>query len=132
MGVSPKTYLQLLTVERTAGILGVSAATVRNWVRCGRIVPAARRPVMLSRVDVLALKKDIRNHVVDKLRKCANKSNSRSFHTPHHSDFPAGIAKLSAAEHGRCGAVDSAGKGAESPRSCLPLYRISFASGANC
>ena len=42
MGVSPKTYLQLLTVERTAGILGVSAATVRNWVRCGRIVPAAR------------------------------------------------------------------------------------------
>lgn len=94
MGVSPKTYLQLLTVERTAGILGVSAATVRNWVRCGRIVPAARRPVMLSRVDVLALKKDIRNHVVDKLRKCANKSNSRSFHTPHYSDFPAGIAKL--------------------------------------
>ena len=62
MGVSPKTYLQLLTVERTAGILGVSAATVRNWVRCGRIVPAARRPVMLSRVDVIALKKDILNH----------------------------------------------------------------------
>ncbi len=104
MGVSPKTYLQLLTVERTAGILGVSAATVRNWVRCGRIVPAARRPVMLSRVDVLALKKDIRNHVVDKLRKCANKSNSRSFHTPHHSDFPAGIAKLRKAIRGkRCG-----------------------------
>jgi len=111
MGVSPKTYLQLLTVERTAGILGVSAATVRNWVRCGRIVPAARRPVMLSRVDVLALKKDIRNHVVDKLRKCANKSNSRSFHTPHHSDFPAGIAKLRKAIRGkRCGSCGRASR----------------------
>lgn len=104
MGVSTKTYLRLLTVERTAGILGVSAATVRNWVRCGRITPAARRPVMLSRVDVLALKKDIRNHVVDKLRKCANKSNSRSFHSPHHSDFPAGLAKLrKAIREKRCG-----------------------------
>lgn len=55
-------------------------------------------------MDVLALKKDIRNHVVDKLRKCANKSNSRSFHTPHYSDFPAGIAKLRKAIRGkRCG-----------------------------
>ena len=49
MGVSPKTYLQLLTVERTAGILGVSAATVRNWVRCGRIVPGKGSLFFLER-----------------------------------------------------------------------------------
>ncbi len=104
MNGNRKEDLRMLTVKRTAGILGVSEATVRNWIRCGRIAPTARNPVVLSRVDVLALKKDIRNHVVDRLQKCANKSNSRSFHTPRHSDFPAGIVKLRRAASGKkCG-----------------------------
>lgn len=71
--------MELMSTAESAKILGVSAATIRNWARVGHLMPAATKPMGFNETDVLELKERIRSNRFNRLRKRANKSASDKF-----------------------------------------------------
>ncbi len=69
-GKTPKQ--NLITVKEAATILGISDATVRNWVRLSKLSAAGTSPCMLKREDVLKLHSELDNSQYLKARR--NKS----------------------------------------------------------
>ena len=67
----------LLSLGRAALMLGVSQATVRNWIKAGHLTPAARRPVQFQEQAILDLQSRIISGEVERLRTRANKTSSR-------------------------------------------------------
>lgn len=63
-------------------MIGVSDATVRNWVKAGYLVPMAQRPLTFQEIDVLRLKSQIRAGSIKRLRSRANKASSSILVTP--------------------------------------------------
>lgn len=65
-----------LSVEDAASIIGVSTATIRNWVKAGYLSPTGQRPLLFDEQEVLSLKSLIASGDVARLRARANKSTS--------------------------------------------------------
>lgn len=65
-----------LSIDAVASIIGVSNATVRNWVKAGHLTPARQRPLSIFEKDALQLKRDISSGSLARLRTRANKSGS--------------------------------------------------------
>jgi len=66
--------MDLLTLDNTAEELGVSSATVRNWIRQGIIIPSTKSSVSVQEVNLIRAK--IQNGEIKRLRKRANKTRS--------------------------------------------------------
>ena len=67
----------LLSLDRAALMLGVSQATVRNWIKAGHLTPASRRPVQFQAGTILNFQSRIISGEVERLRARANKTSSR-------------------------------------------------------
>jgi SAM-dependent methyltransferase len=65
-----------IPLNNAASIIGVSSATVRNWVRAGHIVPSSHRPLCFLEEEVLFLKGRIVSGALGRLRSRANKAKS--------------------------------------------------------
>lgn len=69
-------FAQNLSVNKAAEVIGVSTATMRNWVKAGHITPAQKRPLSFLNNDVNQLKNRLANGSLQKLTKRANKVHS--------------------------------------------------------
>ena len=67
-----------VSIDQAAELVGVSSATIRNWMKAGHITAAAAKPVSFLRTDVLHLKNQLSSGELAKLRARANKSASAS------------------------------------------------------
>lgn len=65
-----------LSVNEAAQVIGVSTATMRNWVKAGHITPVKQRPLSFLNLDVNKLKNRLKNSSFQKLINRANKVNS--------------------------------------------------------
>lgn len=74
--------MEFLSTAETARMIGVSDATVRNWVRAGHLAAASPRPFIFKKEDVLALLERIRDNGFPRLRKRANRSASSAALNP--------------------------------------------------
>jgi predicted RNA methylase len=63
-------------------LVGVSPATIRNWVKAGHLSPLARRPLSFSEREIYTLKWKLAAQELGKLNKRANKSASANFLFP--------------------------------------------------
>lgn len=68
--------MHTVSVKEAAALLGVSAATVRNWRRAGLLPSVAARPFAFAREAVRTLRARIRANAVPRLRARANKTAS--------------------------------------------------------
>lgn len=71
-----------LSVNEAAQLVGVSTATMRNWVKAGHITPAQQRPLSFLNHDIKKLKSNLSNGSLQKLIKRANKVNSTAHILP--------------------------------------------------
>jgi type I restriction-modification system DNA methylase subunit len=75
--------LQVLTIEQTSMVLGVSTATIRNWMKYGYIKPLDKsRPISFPRLQIEEFAQKIKSGEIGRLNKRANKSNSSSSFIP--------------------------------------------------
>lgn len=75
----------LLSIQRVSEILGVSEATIRNWIKTGQIFHSPRlndRRIGFDRKQIEQLKTDIQNGKTSRLNYRANKRNSTSTFIP--------------------------------------------------
>lgn len=73
----------LLNLENTASLLGISSATVRNWVKCGYLKTSDVNTKNLFHLsEVENIKVDIANGYLEKLNKRANKSKAERTFIP--------------------------------------------------
>ncbi len=64
----------VISINEAAGLLGVSSATVKNWIKHEYLIPVMKKNRMLFYYkDVKDLKKGIKNGSVNRLKKGANK-----------------------------------------------------------
>ncbi len=70
--------LHQLSVDKAAEVVGVSTATMRNWVKAGHITPVKQRPLSFSNKDINKLKNSLKNGSLQKLTTRANKVHSTS------------------------------------------------------
>ena len=68
--------MTIITAKQASGILDVSEATVRNWVKHGYLSPLEDTRSKFRESDVDALKQRIESGEIKRLRKRANKRNS--------------------------------------------------------
>ena len=68
------TNYPLLSVTQAAQIIGVSAATIRNWARAGHLSPAATHPLSFAEESVREIKKKIGSASFARLQIRANKT----------------------------------------------------------
>jgi len=74
---------QVVTAEKVAAMLGISTATVRNWVKCGHLRPVGQsRQNDFSVVEIENIKRQILNGDLEKLNKRANKSKAEKTFIP--------------------------------------------------
>ena len=75
---------ELLTIQQTADVLGVSNATIRNWIKSGRIVNNyySGKQMRLSRQEIIQLKKAIDLGEVQYLKSRRNKQAVSGFSIP--------------------------------------------------
>ena len=66
--------MKQISVDNAAQIIGVSSATIRNWVKAGYINPSSTRPLSFLEESVLNLKKQIGSETFSRLTKRANKA----------------------------------------------------------
>lgn len=71
-----------LSVDNAAQLIGISPATLRNWVKSGQISPVSVRPLIFSAQSILALKESIGTESFTRLNKRANKSASVNHFLP--------------------------------------------------
>ena len=65
-----------VSIDSAASMIGVSNATIRNWVKAGHLTPAHLSPLCFWQEDVIKLKAAIGSGKVARLRTRANKSNA--------------------------------------------------------
>jgi len=65
--------MKQVSVERAAQMIGVSSATIRNWVNAGHITPASSRPLSFFDESIINLKSKIGSVSFEKLKSRANK-----------------------------------------------------------
>jgi SAM-dependent methyltransferase len=65
-----------ISLASAASIIGVSSATIRNWVKAGHLVPVNVRPFRVLEHDVIHLKSSLGSGSLGRLRSRANKSHS--------------------------------------------------------
>jgi SAM-dependent methyltransferase len=70
------------SVAEVASILGVSTATVRNWIKAGHLTPLSTRPFTFSKEAALTLKMELFAGSVTRLRGRANKTRSQATFIP--------------------------------------------------
>ena len=75
-------YTRPLSVENAASVIGVSTATIRNWVKAGHLSPTGQRPLLFDEQEVMNLKSLIASGEVARLRARANKSTSGATSIP--------------------------------------------------
>ena len=68
--------MKQISVDHAAKIVGISSATMRNWVKAGHIAPAKTSPLSFSEMEVLSLKNQLGAGALQKLRTRANKARS--------------------------------------------------------
>lgn len=73
---------KLIDLKEAAAVLGVSTATVTNWIRHNHIVPADSDQLLFSSEDVEKLRIDISRGVVNRLNKRANKAKANRTFVP--------------------------------------------------
>lgn len=77
------TMEQVVTTEKVAAMLGISTATVRNWVKCGHLRPVEQsRQNDFSVFEIENVKRQIFNGELEKLNKRANKSKAEKTFIP--------------------------------------------------
>ena len=65
---------KFLNIENTAELLGISTATVRNWIKCGYLPGYNKNnKYFFYRTDVENIKSKLLNGELERLRKRANK-----------------------------------------------------------
>jgi len=78
-----------LSVESAASHIGVSTATIRNWVKAGHLTAVTNRPLLFKEEEVLRLKGALNSGEVARLRARANKSTSSATFIPtEYADNP--------------------------------------------
>ncbi len=86
-----------MTVESVASLVGVSSATVRNWVKAGHLTPTAHKPLLFLEEDALQIKRDIYSGALARLRGRANKSCSQVTRIPkEYATDPSALATIDA------------------------------------
>ncbi len=84
-----------ISLGNVASMIGVSSATVRNWVKTGYLTPAAQRPLVFLEDDALRLKATILSGSLSRLRSRANKSRSDATITPtEYSRLPESVSAI--------------------------------------
>ena len=88
----------VLNIERAATFLGISTATVRNWVKCGYLQTLGESTkYFFHKNDVEDIKSKILNGGLGKLNKRANKAKAdRTFIPDEYIENGAGLEKLNA------------------------------------
>lgn len=74
--------MQHISIDQAAQIIGVSTATIRNWVKTGIIVPISSHPLFFSESIIEHLKEQLSLESFSKLKKRANKVKSSSTFLP--------------------------------------------------
>jgi predicted RNA methylase len=74
--------MTIITAKQASGILDVSEATVRNWVKHGYLTPVENTKSKFRDGDIDCLKQRIESGEIERLRKRANKRNSGSSFVP--------------------------------------------------
>lgn len=66
---------QYLTINDTANLLSVSVATIRNWIKAGKLTPSkmGNRKKLFRKTDVLQIKNDIETNRFQRLKSRRNK-----------------------------------------------------------
>jgi SAM-dependent methyltransferase len=70
--------MKSIPLSNVASMIGVSSATVRNWVRAGYLTPAAQVPLCFFEEDAIRLRTKIVSGSLGRLRTRANKASSDS------------------------------------------------------
>ena len=73
---------EILNIETTADILGISTATVRNWVKSGQLPTYDKNNSFFYRADIEAVKSKLLNGELEKLNKRANKIKAKRTFIP--------------------------------------------------
>src|SRR3989338_1262104 len=77
------TLEQVVTTEKVAAMLGISTATVINWVKCGHLRPVEQsRQNDFSVFEIENVQRQIFNGELEKLNKRANKSKAEKTFIP--------------------------------------------------
>ncbi len=71
-----------MLVDDVASMIGVSSATIRNWVKAGHLNPSREKPLQFREEDAIALKTKIVSGSLGRLRSRANKVRSESHVVP--------------------------------------------------
>lgn len=74
--------MKVVSVDSAAQIIGVSSATIRNWVKAGQICPISTRPLSFVEQAIFDLKAQISCNSVGKLKARANKVASSNIVVP--------------------------------------------------
>ncbi|MDO8489454.1 MAG: N-6 DNA methylase [Candidatus Omnitrophota bacterium] len=77
-----KISTKLLNLKETAAVLGVSSATVTNWIRHNHISPVDPIQLLFSISDVEKLRNDLSCGIVNRLNKRANKAKANRTFVP--------------------------------------------------
>ncbi len=89
---------QIISIKQTSGLLEVSEATVRNWVKHGYLSSIANTKSKFKRTEVIGLKNQIENGGIDRLRKRANKKKASNTFIPdeylHDNSFVDEVEKI--------------------------------------
>lgn len=64
----------MISVNQAANLIGVSTATLRNWVKCGDISPLSSKPLVFSEENLAVLKHKIGTDAFARLKSRANKA----------------------------------------------------------
>lgn len=73
---------ETIGVGKAAEILGVSSATIRNWVKAGHLTPLDNQRVLFDEEDVMRVKNDLSTGKLSRLRQRANKTKSKASFIP--------------------------------------------------
>lgn len=76
------TFHNIIDAAKTAEILGISKASIRNWVRHGYLKPLDEKIRFFELSAVNQLKKDIESGKINRLKSRANKSKARKSFIP--------------------------------------------------
>lgn len=66
--------MQNLSLDQAAQVIGVSTATIRNWIKSDQISPVSRRPLLFLEDSIISLKNQIQSGSLKKLNIRANKA----------------------------------------------------------
>jgi len=86
----------VLNLESTATLLGISTATVRNWVKCGHLQTFGEKTKYFFHLtEIENIKSNIANGNLEKLNKRANKAKAdRTFLPDEYSQDKIGFSEL--------------------------------------